>query len=69
MAGVVFAALGALAGLLLIPTLHGPTAGFPSYIFVVIGLCAVLGAVMGRRSLGLWYVLDQVVLLLRLTLR
>jgi DnaJ domain len=69
MAGVVFAMFGALAGLLVIPALHGPIAGSPGYIFAVIVLSGVLGAVIGRRSLGLWYVLDQVVLLLRLVTR
>jgi DnaJ-like protein len=69
MSGVVFAGLGVLSGLMVIPRLRGPMAGFPGYTVVVIVLFGVLGAVMGRRSFRLMYVLDQVVLLLRLVLR
>jgi DnaJ-like protein len=69
MAGATFAVLGAPVALLLIPHLHGPIAGSPGYILVAIVFCGALGAVMGRRSLGLWYVLDQVLVLLRLVLR
>ena len=69
MSGVVFGGLGALAGLLVIPRLHGPIAARPGYIVAVIVLSGALGVMTGRRSLRLVYLLDHIVLLLRLVVR
>jgi hypothetical protein len=69
MAGVVFAMLGAFTALMVMPALRGPVAAFPGYTFAVIVLAGAVGLVMGQRSARLWYVLDQVILLLRLVVR
>jgi curved DNA-binding protein CbpA len=66
---VVFGALGALVALMLMTRLHGPMSNFAGYSVAVIAVCGMLGALMGRRFLNLWYVLDQLFLLLRLVLR
>ena len=68
MSGALYVAFGGFSALMLLGRLFSQAAHPTAFIALAMLLCT-LGALMGRRSLRLRYVLDQIFFLLRLVLR
>jgi curved DNA-binding protein CbpA len=69
LSSVMFAALAVLVALLAVTRLRLAFPGLEHYELAILVLSGVLGALMGRRVLGLWFALDYFVFVLRLVLR